>query len=728
VIVWDAASRRRLLPSRLHDLATPDGGDPSDAVDALVAALDSGRRDRHGMPRGAVEAVARARHALVAAPEADYVDARARVRGRVEGASVAELGCLAGAFTAEAEWTHRAARGFLDRGARPTPLAGVVGPFVTDAALAEALAVATADSPRGLREHALDLVAHLGPDAVPALRAMLLHRFSDSSADVVARALRRIGTDDAGRVILPLAACRPLRKRALSWAKRWPDRAAPILRALIDAPTDEALDLAESSDIRSSLESVLAQIAPPAREAARWPAGTPDVLRATTRPKAASFLLPARLPPLRRADGAPLPAAAIERLAALAEADDPALEVAVAACEPRALAEVAHGVVEQWLAHGAAPEEDWALALLRHAADDARLDELVAHLEPWQRGGAHRRAGALLDALAARGTAASWRRVDEIARASEYRRLRARATEAKRRAAARAGCSVEVLEARRAATLGAGADGTLQLDAGRAITVRFDDTLRPLADGATALGRARASDDDVAFATAKARFSTLKAEAAAVAAQQRSRLERMMARERAVPRDVFARHLVAHPLLRPWVERLVWRAGEDLTFRVDEDGELLDVDDEPARLPADASIGLAHPLAMGAELTTRWAERFADYELTQPLAQLGRPVFAGALPEVEARVVGEIDWPALAALARAGFAKRTQDGLRYTMLEGEVAHGLAWARVHASPGLHVGAPTGSGRQRITRVDLELDGDATPIACSELALALAPLRL
>lgn len=726
MVVWDAASRRRLKPSRLHDLASPAGGDPADALDALLAALDAGRRDPLGMPRGAVEAVERARDALVSASDEAYAAARARVAGRVKGASAAELGCLAGAFTAEVEWTHRAAQAFLDRGARPTPLAGVVGPFVTDPALAEALAIATADSPRGLREHALDLVAHLGAGAVPALRAMLLHRYSDSSADMVARALCRVGTDEAGRAVLPLAACRPLRKRALSWAKRWPDRAAPILEALIDAPTEEALDLAESSDIRSALESVLAQIAPPTREAVLWPAGTPAVITAPARPRAASFLLPDRLPPLRRADGVALPAAAVERLAAHVEAGAPALDRFVAACDPRSLAAVAEGVFAQWLAHGAAPEEDWAIGLLGHAADDAQLESLVPHVVEWHRGGAHRRAGALLDALAARGTPTSWRRVDAIARTSEYRRLRARAVEAKRRAASRAGVSVEILEAWRAPTLGVGPDRTMPIDAGRTVTVRFDETLRPLADDKTAFPRARAADDAVAHAAAKARFAALVAEASEVATQQRARLERMMVRERAIPRDVFDRHLAAHPLLRPWVERLVWRADGARTFRVSEDGELLDVDDEPIDVPPHAAIGPAHPLAMGAARTARWAELFADYELTQPIAQLGRPVVEVAPADLEARCVGEVDWSALATLARAGFAKRTQDGLRYTVLEGELAHGLAWCRIHASPGLHVGVPTGSGPQRVTRVELEHEGEPTPVACSEIALALTPL--
>ena len=172
---------------------------------------------------------------------------------------------------------------------------------------------------------------------------------------------------------------------------------------------------------------------------------------------------------------------------------------------------------------------------------------------------------------------------------------------------------------------------------------------------------------------------------------------------------------------------MVWRTESGETFRVGEDAERLDIDDEAVDVPMNASIGLAHPLAMGAERTARWAELFADYELTQPIAQLGRAVFEGSLEDVEARFLGEVDWPALAALAKAGFAKETQDGLRYTVFEGDVAFGLAWVRVHATPGLHVGVPTGSGRQTITRVEIEVDGQATRVVCSEVALALRALR-
>ena len=57
-------------------------------------------------------------------------------------------------------------------------------------------------------------------------------------------------------------------------------------------------------------------------------------------------------------------------------------------------------------------------------------------------------------------------------------------------------------------------------------------------------------------------------------------------------------------------------------FRVAAEGEFCNAQDEPIDLPADALIGIAHPLEMTAEMRSEFAQLFADYEIIPPLLSL----------------------------------------------------------------------------------------------------------
>lgn len=59
-------------------------------------------------------------------------------------------------------------------------------------------------------------------------------------------------------------------------------------------------------------------------------------------------------------------------------------------------------------------------------------------------------------------------------------------------------------------------------------------------------------------------------------------------------------------------------------FRVAAEGEFCNAQDEPIDLPADALIGIAHPLEMTVEMRSEFAQLFADYEIMPPFRQLSR--------------------------------------------------------------------------------------------------------
>ncbi|WP_262402502.1 DUF4132 domain-containing protein [Actinomadura sp. CNU-125] len=174
--------------------------------------------------------------------------------------------------------------------------------------------------------------------------------------------------------------------------------------------------------------------------------------------------------------------------------------------------------------------------------------------------------------------------------------------------------------------------GTLVLDYGpRRFTVGFDETLTPFViDEAgkhrKTLPKPGAKDDADLAPAAYARFAALKKDVRGVAGDQIRRLERAMVTGRRWSAAEFERYFVEHPLLRHIARRLVWTTG-DTAFRIAEDRTFADVDDAPVRLPDEARIGIPHPLELG-DANTAWAELFADYEITQPFPQLGRPVDA----------------------------------------------------------------------------------------------------
>lgn len=116
----------------------------------------------------------------------------------------------------------------------------------------------------------------------------------------------------------------------------------------------------------------------------------------------------------------------------------------------------------------------------------------------------------------------------------------------------------------------------------------------------------------------------------------RRRLELALRDERSWTRDDFVRFVLGHPVASALARGLVWETLAGETFRIAEDGSLAALDDAPFVLSEDVTVRLAHP-ARGVE--DGWAERLADYELTQPFEQLGRAV-QGAPAEVASIATG----------------------------------------------------------------------------------------
>ncbi|MFE5918463.1 DUF4132 domain-containing protein [Streptomyces sp. NPDC056468] len=358
-------------------------------------------------------------------------------------------------------------------------------------------------------------------------------------------------------------------------------------------------------------------------------------------PAVGAWADPALLPQILLKEGGALPADAVRHaLTVLAVSKPgevyPGFDVLTEHCAADSLAVFAWGLFEQWRLAGMPPKESWALHALGWLGDDETVRRLTPVLRAWPGEGAHHRAVEGLNVLATIGSDVALLHLHGIAQRVPFKALKVRAQEKIAEVAEGLGLTAEQLGDRLVPDFGLDADGSTVIDYGtRQFTVGFDEQLRPYvrdADGKPrkALPAPAAKDDPELAPAERKRFAALKKDVRTVAGDQVRRLEAAMVAQRSWQAAEFRDLFVTHPLLWHLVRRLVWLReadGEVTAFRVAEDRTFADVEDDELTLSEEASVRLAHPLHLGEDLGA-WSELFADYEILQPFAQLGRAVHA----------------------------------------------------------------------------------------------------
>lgn len=324
------------------------------------------------------------------------------------------------------------------------------------------------------------------------------------------------------------------------------------------------------------------------------------------------------------------------------------------ACQGESLADFGWDAFTAWLNAGAPGKENWALTALGILGNDDTARKLTPFIRAWPGEAAHARAVTGLDVLAGIGSDVALMLLNGIAQKVKFKGLQDKAREKINAIAEARGLSTEELEDRLAPDLGLDEQGTLVLDFGpRRFKVGFDETLKPYvrelgADGTPGarlpdLPKPKKTDDADLSKAATERFKLLKKDVRTIASQQLLRLEvAMCARRRWTP-EVFRAFLVEHPLVRHIVQRLIWGVYQtegpadgssyggtlQACFRVAEDGSLTTAEDDSFELPEGAHIriGVPHALELPAQDAAAFGQVFADYELLQPFAQIGRDTY-----------------------------------------------------------------------------------------------------
>lgn len=153
-------------------------------------------------------------------------------------------------------------------------------------------------------------------------------------------------------------------------------------------------------------------------------------------------------------------------------------------------------------------------------------------------------------------------------------------------------------------------------------------------DGAPVLGWVRADGKRVrrvpaelqrehadAVAARKAKF----AEFEEVLEAQANRLERLFWTQRSISLADFHAHSLGHPVVMLLARALVWTVGDRPALWFD--GAFVDVDGKVFEPLESATVQLWHPVLATAENLAAWRRRLEALELTQPFAQVDRPVF-----------------------------------------------------------------------------------------------------
>ncbi|MDR3296092.1 MAG: DUF4132 domain-containing protein [Clostridiales Family XIII bacterium] len=312
---------------------------------------------------------------------------------------------------------------------------------------------------------------------------------------------------------------------------------------------------------------------------------------------------------------------------------------------------VAAQVYGNWLADGAAAKYRGALLLYGLHAGDAEVMVLRKQIDDWAEHARGAIAAEAARAMALGGSDLALMTVDNIGRKFKNKQVRAAAVDAFSAAAAALGTTAEALGDRIIPDLGFGPRGEKTIDYG---TRKFTAVLSPalavtLKDESgkeiKALPKPGAKDDASLAEAAKTEFSVLKKTLKTVVDTQRQRLEQALATGRYWNRAAWEKLFVQNPIMHSFAIGLIWGVFADgqlkNTFRYMEDGGFTDVEEDAYDFAGDDSgeIGLVHPLDMDESLLARWKQQLADYEILQPVDQLGRGVYLITEEEKQAQAL-----------------------------------------------------------------------------------------
>jgi Domain of unknown function (DUF4132) len=368
-------------------------------------------------------------------------------------------------------------------------------------------------------------------------------------------------------------------------------------------------------------------------------------------PKAAkiAWIDPIDLPPITIGDNCLNPDQVQSVLTALKQSK-PEPHIAIGdlklLCDPVSLDAFGWQLFEAWLTAGAPSKENWALLAVGWLGNDTSALKLAPMIRHWPGASQHARAVAGLDCLREIGTDTALMQINGIAQKVKFQGIKTRAKQCMEAIATDRRMSRDELEDRIVPDCGLDERGSKVFDFGdRQFRLALADNLKPMIKDAdnklkTDLPKPNSKDDADKAAAAIADWKLLKKQLAEVVKIQTLRLEQVMVNDRRWSVPDFELLLVRHPLMLILSQRILWSNysadGKLLkTFRITEDQSYADSSDEVYQLDKEGRVGIVHRLGIPKQESKLWGEIFSDYNIIQPFAQLGRPVYVLEASEMD---------------------------------------------------------------------------------------------
>lgn len=293
---------------------------------------------------------------------------------------------------------------------------------------------------------------------------------------------------------------------------------------------------------------------------------------------------------------------------------------------------------DKWMEAGAESKKRWVLyAAAIHGGADI-VAKMHRQIQEWPQAARGAIASEAVQALALSPQPQALLIVDGISRKFKFKQVKAAAEKALEFAAAQLGITKEELADRIVPDLGFDENMQRIFDYGeRKFTVTitpaletevFDESGKKL----KSLPAPGKRDDAEKAAAAYEAFKQMKKQMKATVTSQKMRLEMALSTERQWTVEAWKNLFVKNPVMHQFAIGLIWGTYENRkltgSFRYMEDGSFNTEEEDEFELPEDgAQIGLIHPIELSEESLQTWKQQLEDYEITQPVEQLERPVY-----------------------------------------------------------------------------------------------------
>lgn len=291
---------------------------------------------------------------------------------------------------------------------------------------------------------------------------------------------------------------------------------------------------------------------------------------------------------------------------------------------------------DRWIEAGAEAKKKWVLYVTAIYGGADMVVKLQRQINDWAGNSRGAIAAEAVKSMALNDSPTALLVVDGIARKYKYKQVKAAAGDALTFAAEELGLTREELADRIVPDLGFNENLERIFDYGErqfkvyitpALEIEIFDENDKKLKNMPAPGK---KDDEAKAAEAYAEFKQMKKQMKTTVTNQKLRLEYALTVNRRWKAADWEKLFVKNPIMHQFAISLIWGVyeKEDLndTFRYMEDGTFNTVDEDEYDLPESAIIGLVHPVELDEETKSKWQEQLTDYEITQSIEQLSRPV------------------------------------------------------------------------------------------------------